>query len=252
VDAALIRALELRRDVHRTHIGFMGCHAAMNALRIARALVAADPSQVVLMVGVELSSIHLIDGTRRDQLVAACLFGDGAAAAVIAADPRAPVRILGTASMVFPDTTGAMGWSIGDHGFEMMLAEDVPAHIGRNIASWLDGWLAHHHGGLGATRAAAAWCVHPGGPRVLEAVGDALTLPDGALDHSRAVLRECGNMSSVTTMFILDRIRASHRDATEARRVVALGFGPGLAGEAALVELRESATSIASRSRQNQ
>jgi predicted naringenin-chalcone synthase len=84
---------------------------------------------------------------------------------------------------------------------------------------------------------------------VLEAVGDALTLPDGALDHSRAVLRECGNMSSVTTMFILDRIRASHRDATEARRVVALGFGPGLAGEAALVKLIESTSANESRSR---
>jgi predicted naringenin-chalcone synthase len=143
-----------------------------------------------------------------------------------------------------------MGWTIGDHGFEMMLAEDVPAHIGRNIASWLDGWLMERFGGLDAARADAAWCVHPGGPRVLEAVGDALMVPAGALDHSRAVLRECGNMSSVTTMFILDRIRAAHRASGPGpRNVIALGFGPGLAGEAALVKLIESTSANESRSR---
>lgn len=236
IDAALVRGLELPRTVERIHIGFMGCHAAINALRAARAIVGADGGARVLLAGVELSSLHMLASTRRDHLVSACLFGDGAAAAVVAAHSGAPIRILRTGSIVFPDSERAMGWTIGDGGFEMTLAESVPDRIGALVGPWVGEWLGMSRDEPAFRR--LAWCVHPGGPRVLDVVSESLGLPAEAMLPSREVLREFGNMSSVTTLFILERMFRSWRSrgGREACRAVALGFGPGLAGEAALVE----------------
>ena len=239
VDASVIRALELHSDVQRVNIGFMGCHAAINAMRVGKAIVEASPAACVLLVGVEVCSLHLIYGRRRDQLIASCLFGDGAAAVVMTGAEGAPIRIVDTASALFPGSAGAMHWTVGDHGFEMGLSEDVPALIATHIGPWIDRWLARAGVDAEVMRTEALWCVHPGGPRVLHAVAEAMNLPSGAMHDSRAVLRDHGNMSSVTTLFILDRLRRAHATSgsAELRRVIALGFGPGLAGEAALIEL---------------
>ena len=120
-----------------------------------------------------------------------------------------------------------MTWSIGDHGFEMALSPRVPELIGAHLRPWLEGWLASQ--GLDR-KAVRSWAIHPGGPRILDVVEETLGLGPDATRDSRAVLEECGNMSSPTILFILDRLR--RRDAP--RPCVALGFGPGLAAEAAL------------------
>ncbi len=178
---------------------------------------------------------------------AVCRLADGAAATVLAADgPSAagaesgagagvrpgpvarPWRLLASGSTVLPNSADAMAWTIGDHGFEMGLSPRVPALIAARLAPWLAGWLAAR----GLDRAAiGSWALHPGGPRLLESVRDCLGLPASAIEPSIAVLRECGNMSSATILFILDRLRLAGAPLP----CVALVFGPGLCVEAALL-----------------
>jgi predicted naringenin-chalcone synthase len=242
VELELIARLSLAPHVQRLHIGFMGCHGVINALAAARSL-AADGA-CVLVVSVELCTLHLHVTDRPDQLVANALFADGAAACVVESfspsDSRSartppphpgrtqPVELLQTASIRFPGSAAAMAWTIGNHGFEMTLAESVPALIKAHLPAWMSGVLADQHA---ATPADWHWCIHPGGPRVLDAVRDALGLPESAVLHSRSVLRDHGNMSSATVLFILQRaLRSGLRGLTSM-----LAFGPGLSAEACLL-----------------
>ena len=228
-DTALLRVLKLSPDVERTHIGFMGCHAAVNALRVARALATADPAARVLVCCVEVCSVHLQYGWDVGRVVANALFADGAGAAVVVSSEDAGcARIDATASRLLADDPGAMTWSIGDFGFEMTLAARVPDLVEASLGAWLTPWLASRGVAPGDV---ASWAAHPGGPRVLDAVERALALPPSALDASRAVLREHGNMSSATLLHILDRLLTS----PGATPCVATAFGPGLWGEAALL-----------------
>ena len=230
VDVALIRALNLPATIQRTHIGYMGCHGALNGLRVARAFTAAEPDARVLLCAVELCTLHYHYGWEVQKVIANALFADGAAAIVGASDTAAPPeawRVAATGSCLIPDSVSAMGWTIGDHGFEMSLSKAVPRLIALHLRPWLDGWLNQH--GL-AVDQVGSWAVHPGGPRILDAVDESLCLPRGATGVSRAVLAECGNMSSPTVLFILERLRA----AGAPRPCIALGFGPGLMAEAVL------------------
>jgi predicted naringenin-chalcone synthase len=232
VDAALIRALGLPATTQRTHIGFMGCHGAINGLRVARALACAEPGSRVLVCAVELCTLHLHYGSDPQQLVANSLFGDGAAAVVGAAADSSAVntwRLTATGSCILPASQNAMTWNVGDHGFAMSLSKAVPGLIARNVRPWLTAWLSEQ--GL-SLQDVASWAVHPGGPRILEAVEEGLGLERPALAVSREVFTECGNMSSPTVLFILERLRK----AGAPRPCVALGFGPGLAAEALLIQ----------------
>lgn len=231
VDIGLMNGLGLPPTVGRVHVGFMGCHGAVNGLRVARAFAAADPAARVLLCAVELCSLHYYYGWDPKKLVANALFADGAAAVVGVADSLAPPdawRVADTASYLFPNTAYAMTWTVGDHGFDMTLSTRVPGLIAANLRPWLAAWLGRH--GL-TVEAVGSWAVHPGGPRILSAVEEGLGLKGGALAVSREVLADCGNMSSPTVLFILDRLR----DRGAARPCVLLGFGPGLMAEAALI-----------------
>ncbi len=234
-DYVLIDQLPLRPTVARTQVGFMGCHAALNALRVARAFVAADSKAVVLVCCVELCSLHYQYGWNPEQIVANSLFSDGAAACVIqAADAgrvtaERPLRILASGSTVLPDSRDAMTWRVGDHGFRMTLSSSVPGLLAQHLLPWLSEWLdnnGHRPESIGA------WAVHPGGPRILQAFAEAMRLDPSHVDISREILRQYGNMSSATVLFILDRLRASRADGP----FVAIGFGPGLAAEATLLD----------------
>lgn len=231
-DLDLIQGLPLDSDVARTQVGFMGCHGALNGLRVAHAFGQAVAGSTVLLCALELCSLHQQLGWHPERVVANALFADGAAATVLATDPPAPIgtpwRLLASGSTLLPDSADAMAWTIADHGFEMGLSPRVPALIAARLAPWLDGWLAAQ----GLDRAAiGSWALHPGGPRLLEAVRDCLDLPAKAIEPSTAVLRECGNMSSATILFILDRLRLAGAPLP----CVALAFGPGLCVEAALL-----------------
>jgi len=228
VDIALIRGLGLPATTERAHVGFMGCHGALNGLRVARGLAAAEPHARVLLCAVELCSIHYHYGWDPKRVVANALFADGAGAAVICTDgPADAWQLAAHGACLFPDSAYAMTWAIGDHGFDMTLSTKVPNLIAKHLPPWLDGWLRRC--GLTIDRV-GSWAVHPGGPRVLNSVTDALGLDAAATKHSQEVLTRHGNMSSPTILFILERLRR----AGSPLPCVALGFGPGLAVEAAL------------------
>jgi predicted naringenin-chalcone synthase len=229
IDIRLVEMLGLSPEVQRTHIGYMGCHGAINALRVASAIAAQDPCAVVLVCATEICSVHYQYGSDPEQIVSNALFADGAAAAVIGAGTGP--RLRGFGSMITPCSTDAMQWRIGDHGFEMTLSARVPELISTSVRSWLTTWLSRHGLELGQI---GSWCVHPGGPRILSAVAEGLALESGALATSREVLAQHGNMSSPTVLFILDRLQRAGRIDPE-RPCIMLGFGPGLVTEAAII-----------------
>ena len=231
IDIALIKELGLSTDVSRTNIGFMGCHGALNGLRVARGFVGADPDACVLLCAVELCSLHHQYGWDAEKIVANALFADGAAALVGVSGARPSPEayaVLASGSTVIDDSEDAMSWRIGDHGFEMTLSARVPDLIRGHLRPWLERWLSRHDLTI---ETVGSWAVHPGGPRILSAVGEAAGLDRGCLEVSQQTLASHGNMSSPTILFILDRLRRSHAP----RPCVALAFGPGLAIEAALL-----------------
>ncbi len=231
-DVALIKRLGLKPDVGRAQIGFMGCSALFNALGIARAITASDEGARVLVTAVELSSLHFPYAFDSERLVGSALFADGAASLVCAGrgSSRAVASIDRTASVLFPESEDALTWTIGDHGFEMTLAPSVPRLIAEHVAEWLRAWLAE--AGL-RPHDVRTWAVHPGGPRILSSFARAVGLEEVALEHSQDVLSRCGNMSSATIAFILERLLA-HQAPSPA---VAVAFGPGMVAEGMLLRL---------------
>ena len=230
VDIRLIKQLGLAETVDRTHIGFMGCHGALNGLRVASALVNADLHARVLLCAVELCSLHFCYGWDSEKVVANALFADGAAALIAGPATRGSEdvwQVTATGSCLFPDSEDAMTWRIGDHGFEMTLSANIPVLLATHLRPWLERWLRLHDLTL---KHIGSWAIHPGGPRLLSRVAACLDLSDQATAVSRDVLAGCGNMSSPTLLFILEHLRV----ARASRPCVALGFGPGLVAEAAL------------------
>lgn len=232
-DFRLVRDLGLAPSVERYNLGFVGCAAALPALRLAARITAAQPSAVVLVVCTELCSLHIRASTDRQQIVAASVFADGAAAAVIASadgaagSPGLDVDHFATA--LTSEGEQDMVWTIGDHGFEMVLSAEVPRIIGREIRAAVAGFLGDERPDV--------WAVHPGGRSVLDRVESGLELDPEALHTSRAVLRDYGNMSSATVLFILRRLL--HDDTVpDGARIAGLAFGPGLTVESALLTKR--------------
>lgn len=232
LDIELIQRLKLRPTVQRLQLSFMGCHAAFNALSAARSIVRGDADAHVLVCCTELCSLHLSYGFDRQRVIANALFADGAAAAIVAGQEARSARadLLDSASWIIPDSADAMGWTIGDHGFEMRLSEQLPELLRRHLAQWVEGLLRRH--GLKAHDLAAA-AIHPGGPKILDAVRDALGLDEALITPSRRVLAEQGNMSSPTVLFILRRLMEKGVSGP----CLALGLGPGLAAEAMILGL---------------
>ena len=228
-DLSIVEGLELPPVVARTHVGFMGCHAALNGLRVAKAFAESEPDSSVLLCAVELCSLHHQYGWQLDQVVANALFADGAAALVARKGAVADSgwQLLDQASAVVAGSRDLMSWRVRDHGFQMTLSSELPRLIGDELEPWLQAWLTRH--GL-SIREIASWAIHPGGPRILSSCAAALGLGGDKLADSQAILAEYGNMSSPTILFVIDRLQ-SH-DAP--RPCVALAFGPGITIEAAL------------------
>ncbi|MBO0697094.1 MAG: hypothetical protein J2P46_01750, partial [Zavarzinella sp.] len=220
--------LGLSPTVERTHVGFMGCHAALNGLRVASAFAGSDPAARVLVCSVELCSVHHHYGWDPPKVVANALFADGAGALVGAATgPAGSWRVSANGSRLIPEAADTMSWSIGDHGFGMTLSKRIPEVIATKLRPWLDEWLATHGLRVGDVR---SWAIHPGGPKILDGAAAALGLVPEAVWASREILAEYGNMSSATVLFILKRLL----DRGAKPPGVAIGFGPGLNVEVAL------------------
>ncbi len=230
-DVGLIKQLGLPPAIQRTHIGYMGCHGALNGLRVARSFLEADKDAAVLLCAAELCTLHLYYGWHTERMVANALFADGAAAIVGLAGERAAAdawRVIDNASLVLDDTEDKMSWRVGDHGFEMTLSAGVPDVIVERLRPWLAGWLARHDLSIDAI---GSWAIHPGGPKIIWSVAEGAGLSAEAIAPSQSILADYGNMSSPTVLFILQRLQA----ADAPRPCVAIGFGPGLTIEAALI-----------------
>jgi predicted naringenin-chalcone synthase len=222
LDQILAARLGLDPGVERTLIGFMGCYAAVVAMRTAFHLVRSEPAARVLVVTVELSTLHLQPADTLEPLLAMLQFGDGAAAALVCAE-RAGFAIDRPFAATLPDTADLIRWTIGDTGFAMHLSGEVPGRIGRALADPVFRSRLLPDG----ADAIDAWAVHAGGRSILDAVEQALVLPPDALAISRGVLARYGNMSSATLMFVLADLLAC----PGARNGLAVAFGPGLAAD---------------------
>lgn len=225
VDLEIIAACGLSPSVERTIIGFMGCYAAINGLKLARHIVRSDPDARVLMVSVELCTLHLRETRDMEKLLSFCLWGDGCAAALVTAE-KTGLQLDSFTSLLAADTKDLMSWSVRDDGFDMVLSGQVPGAIETALRSNAATVLKDF-----AVGDIDLWAVHPGGRSVLDAVERALQLPTTALAPSREVLRENGNMSSATVLFVLEKMLQQRSDGLQG---CAMAFGPGLTAETAL------------------
>ena len=225
-DLQLIDLLSMNRDLCRAHIGFMGCHGAMNALRVAQGYCAADKHAVVLLCATEICSLHFQYGWRRNDLLANALFADGSAAMILK-NGAGKLQYSASTSFVVPNTEDAITWHISDNGFVMTILPKVSDSIETYLPNLLSAWLKKYSLDF---KDINSWAIHPGGPRILDAVQNTLALSPTQLDESRQILADYGNMSSPTVFFILESILKRPTFAP----CVMLGFGPGMTIEAAL------------------
>lgn len=230
LDIQLVKRLHLSREVMRLHVGYMGCHAAINALRAAQGFLAHCPTARVLLCCAELCSLHWQYTAEAEKWLGNVLFADGAAALLLAGTgPSDTWKLTNTGSTLLANTHELMSWMIGDHGFEMYVSPQLPVVLRRSLRDWLGDWLRRN--GLSVDRI-GSWAIHPGGPKILEAVATALELSPAALEASWYILAEYGNMSSPSVLFVLEHLRRHNAP----RPALALAFGPGLTLEVALFE----------------
>jgi alkylresorcinol/alkylpyrone synthase len=237
IDARLMNRLDLPARVKRMPIFGLGCVAGAAGISRAADYVRGFPDQVAVLLSVELCSLTLQpEDLSIPNLIASGLFGDGAAAVVVTGEDR-PVngasgpRIVDTRSVFYKDSERVMGWDISETGFKIVLSADVPVVAREKLRPDVDAFLAEH----GLTPAdVSSWVCHPGGPKVLEAMQEALELPEGALDVTWRSLREVGNLSSTSVLLVLEETLANHRPAPGSWGMV-IAMGPGFCSELVLL-----------------
>jgi alpha-pyrone synthase len=226
IDLELVDRCGLDPSVERTLVGFMGCHAAISALKLAHHVVRSCPDAKVLLVCLELCTLHLQETDNIDRLLTFLLFGDGCSAAVISAQPVG-FALDGFHAVLVKKAARQITWNIRDHGFDMVLSRQVPSTIASALRSGSDRVLSGR-----SSKSIDLWAVHPGGRSILDAVEGAFDLDQSALAASRTVLEDFGNMSSPTILFVLEALMRDKppRGASGC----AIAFGPGLTAETML------------------
>ena len=222
IDLQVVQHYGLNPSVERTVVGFMGCYAGINALKLARHIVRSEPSSKVAILNLELCTIHLQESNDLEQVLSFLIFADGCSASLVSANPYG-IELQSFYSTVMPDSADQITWHIGGLGFDMVLLGKVPLTVAKNLPAKVNtilrGRKAHDM---------EHWAIHPGGRTILDAVQGSMDLPDYALHQSRDVLRRYGNMSSATVMFVLKEML---EPGTKAGRGCAMAFGPGLTVE---------------------
>lgn len=225
IDLQIIDHYGLDPSIERTAIGFMGCYAAMNAMKVARHIVRSNHTAQVLIVNLELCTVHLQKPQTLEELLFFLIFADGCAASIISAEPKGlELEIFNTA--LIPNTKNLISWDVGDQGFDMVLSGAVPKAIADNLPSALPVILNGLH-----KDKISHWAIHPGGRTILDAVETGGGLGSDALDTSRDILRQYGNMSSATIMFVLEAMLESGETIDQG---CAMAFGPGVCVESML------------------
>ncbi len=225
LDFQAVEHLGLRPDVERTVIGFMGCYAAINGLKTARHILRSEPEARVLMINLELCTLHLQETSDLEQVLSFLVFADGCAASVLSTEATG-FALDSFRAVLIPETRELITWKIGGIGFDMLLSGQVPSAIGKALEHAGDDVVAPM-----PKEAIDLWAIHPGGKSVLDAVERGMGLPPHALSCSREVLDRFGNMSSATVMFVLERLLA---EAKPGQQGCAMAFGPGLTAETML------------------
>lgn len=225
LDFEIVSHLGLNPTVERTMIGFMGCYAAINALKSAHHIIRSEPHAKVLVLNLELCTLHFQEVHDLEQVLSFLVFADGCAASLISAEPKG-LAIDSFLAVTIPGSNHLITWRIGELGFDMQLSGEVPGEIGKALKE----------SGLQITRgkdplSIDLWAVHPGGRSILDSVEKGLSLPPDALVSSRSVLAQYGNMSSATVMFVLQQIIDC---AVSGQQGCAMSFGPGLTAETML------------------
>jgi predicted naringenin-chalcone synthase len=227
IDLQIVGHYGLNPSVERTVVGFMGCYAAVNALKLARHIVRSEPGSKVAILNLELCTIHLQETDDLEQVLSFLIFADGCSASLVSSEPVG-IELQSFVSTILPDSAEQITWHIGGHGFDMVLMGRVPATISQGLPSCLDRIL-----GGRKPEDIANWAIHPGGRTILDAVQKSVGLADHNLRQSRDVLRRFGNMSSATVMFVLKEML---QPGTAAGLGCAMAFGPGLTTESMLFQ----------------
>lgn len=232
IEFLLIDRLGLSPHTERLGINFMGCFGAFKGLAVAKALALENPENRILLVCTELCSLHFQGDKQTDTLVANSIFADGTAAVVIGAQPNRQEKPLlelhNRRSFALKDTLDFMTWEVGDLGYQMRLSPLVPTQLEQNISSFTQALL-----GSELSMQACAWAVHPGGKSILQSIAKAFNLESEQLFASWNVLKEYGNMSSPTFLFVLKELL---QNSCSKKWVIGLGFGPGLSVEGLMLK----------------
>jgi predicted naringenin-chalcone synthase len=234
IDAQIIEQLNLPNDIFRTSVNFLGCNAAFHALKIAEMICKTDAEAKVLVVCVELCTLHFQPKNNHDNLLSNTIFGDGAAAVVIASDASSKEQkglcMKGFYSVLLNMGKDLMGWNITPVNFEMILDAKIPEFIGLELGTIVNKAAAKYKI---QPESINNWAVHPGGKKIVDTIKKQLFLTQETLSSSYKVLNDFGNMSSPTILFVLNELMADQKKSGE--NIFAIGFGPGLSIETALL-----------------
>ena len=232
-DFDIINSLGLDPSIERYHLGFMGCYASIPALKMAQQFCAANDDATVLLVSVELCSIHFQANSEMDNLLSSTVFSDGGGGAIVSSKTpdTSHFRIDGFASSINKKGEDDMAWSIGDTGFNMILSNYIPDLLKEGMDDFLldvmnQFQITHDE--------IEQWAIHPGGKAILDKLENSTSVPKGKLDSSRNILSRFGNMSSATILFVLKELMNQSSKKKE-EKTLAMAFGPGLTLESALL-----------------
>lgn len=236
LDIELIEKMDLNTNIKRTSINFMGCYASFNGLKMADQIVRSEPEAQVLMVSVELCSIHLQEKKDEENLLANAIFGDGAAALVIGSIPsKRCLEVENFYSDLALAGKQEMGWYIGDHGFEMKLSSKVPDVIREGIQELTHNLLSNIELQLSDID---YFAIHPGGKRILEVIEEKLDITKEQNGFAREALKTYGNMSSPTVLFVIKAIIDQADLGDNDKHLLSFAFGPGLTMESAVLKIK--------------
>ncbi|MNM91816.1 Alpha-pyrone synthesis polyketide synthase-like Pks11 [compost metagenome] len=228
LDVMLIGQLGLSPRVNRLPLIFQGCAAGLKAIQMARDVVLGSPGSQVLVVCVELCSLHFQPAKEREALFAASFFGDGAAACVIGSPHQHHKHYLDLGrgySVLLPDSTEDMTWEVGNTGYDLYLSPRIPKLLGMHLETEITALL-------GGDKLPELWAIHPGGRGIVDSVQEVMNLTGDHTKYSREILRTVGNISSVTIIFVLNVMRQEMKSMDQDREEgIAMAFGPGLTAE---------------------
>ena len=226
LDLQLMEALELPKNIIRTSVNFMGCYAAIHALKMADAFCRSTENSNVIIVCTELCTLHFQKTATSDNITSSLLFSDGCAAVLIQQTKQPGLRLLNFYSELFIEGKNDMAWEVGSTGFQMTLSAEVPTIIKKNFAQITEKGLLKTNNSRTDVQ---QWCIHPGGRKILDAISDCLEIEKDCLHDSYEVLHDYGNMSSASILFVLKKIL--DRKQNNHSLVFGAAFGPGLTVE---------------------